>query len=317
MPEFRLLGRLEAADDDGTALAVGRGKERALLAYMLLHRNAAVPREALIDALWAEDPPASAAHALDVYVSRVRKGLGVDGLLETERGGLRLNVDDEDLDVARFERLLAETRSAHDPAERLALVEQALALWRGRALADVLGEPFARPESERLEEERLVASEERLDALLALGRHDEAIGPLQALVAAQPLRERPRRLLMLALYRAGRQAEALAVFAETRTTLRSELGLEPGAELRELQAAILRQDDQLATPPRRPQESSEPQRRRPALSRRGRLIVLAAVAVAAGSAAAALLIGGGNGGLHGLPAEAAGRLNPRSGRIDL
>ena len=104
------------------------------------------------------------------------------------------------------------------------------------------------PESERLEEERLVAGEERLDALLALGRHDEAVGPLQALVAAQPLRERPRRLLMLALYRSGRQAEALAVFAEARTTLRDELGLEPSAELRELQAAILRQDDQLGAP---------------------------------------------------------------------
>ena len=317
MPEFRLLGRLEAADDDGSALSIGRGKERALLAYMLLHRNAAVPREALIDALWADDPPASAAHALDVYVSRVRKGLGVDGLLETERGSLRLNVADECLDVARFERLLAEARGARDPAERLALVEQALVLWRGRALADVLEEPFARPESERLEEERLVAGEERLDALLALGRHDEAVGPLQAMVAAQPLRERPRRLLMLALYRSGRQAEALAVFAEARKTLRDELGLEPSAELRELQAAILRQDDLLAAPPRRPQEAAEPTHRRPALSRRGGLIVLAAVAVAAASAAAALLLGGGSGGLHSLPAEAAGRLDPRSGRIDL
>ena len=317
MPEFRLLGRFEAAGDDGSALAIGRGKERALLAYMLLHRNAAVPREALIDALWADDPPASAAHALDVYVSRVRKGLGVDGLLETERGSLRLNVADECLDVARFERLLSEARGARDPAERLALVEQALVLWRGRALADVLEEPFARPESERLEEERLVAGEERLDALLALGRHDEAVGPLQAMVAAQPLRERPRRLLMLALYRSGRQPEALAVFAEARKTLRDELGLEPSAELRELQAAILRQDDQLAAPPRRPQEAAEPTRRRPALSHRGGLIVLAAVAVAAASAAAALLLGGGRGGLRSLPAEAAGRLDPRSGRIDL
>ena len=189
-------------------------------------------------------------------------------------------------------------------------------LWRGRALADVLEEPFARPESERLEEERLVAGEERLDALLALGRHDEAVGPLQALVAAQPLRERPRRLLMLALYRSGRQAEALAVFAEARTTLRDELGLEPSAELRELQAAILRQDDQLGAPPRRLPEAAEPTRRRPALSRRGGLIVLAAVAVAAASAVAALLLSGGSSGLHSLPAEAAGLLDPRSGRID-
>jgi YVTN family beta-propeller protein len=316
MLEFRLLGTVQATGDDGRALSIGHGKERALLAYLLLHRNAAVPREALIDALWADDPPASAAHALDVYVSRVRKGLGVDGVLETQRGALRLNVADEALDVARFERLLSEARSANDPSARLALVEQALALWRGRALADVLEEPFARPESERLEEERLVAGEEQLDALLALGRHDEAVGPLQALVAAEPLRERPRRLLMLALYRAGRQAEALAVFSEARKTLRDELGLEPSTELRELQAAILRQDDLLAAPPRRLLGAAEPTRPRPALSRRGGLIVLAAVAVAAGSAAAALLLGGGSGGLRSLPAEAAGLLDPRSGRID-
>jgi YVTN family beta-propeller protein len=315
MLEFRLLGTLEAAGSDGRVLSIGRGKERALLAYMLLHRNAAVPREALIDALWADDPPASAAHALDVYVSRVRKALAVDGVLETQSGALRLNLADEGLDVARFERLLAEARGARDPGVRLALVEQALALWRGRALADVLDEPFARPESERLEEERLVAGEERLEALLALGRHDEAVGPLQALVTAQPLRERPRRLLMLALYRAGRQAEALALFSEARKTLRDELGLEPSTELRDLQAAILRQDDALGAPPRRPPGAAEPTRRRPALSRRGGLIVLGAVAVAALSAAAALLFGGG-GGLRSLPAEAAGLLDPGSGRIE-
>ncbi len=243
MVEFRLLGTLEV---EGGGAALGSGKQRALLAYLLLRRNEAVPREALVDALWGEDPPATVVHALDVYASRLRKTLGGDGLLESRGGSFRLNVPDESVDVGRFERLLAEVRSTPDPEARLAFAEQALALWRGRALADVLEEPFARPESDRLEEERLVACEERFDAMLALGRHDESIGELQAVVRAHPLRDRARRLLMLALYRAGRQSEALEVYREGRAILRDELGLEPSRELRELEAAILRQDESLA-----------------------------------------------------------------------
>jgi YVTN family beta-propeller protein len=320
MLEFRLLGTLEATGNDGRPLSIGRGKERALLAYMLLHRNAAVPREALIDALWADDPPASAAHALDVYVSRLRKGLGVAGVLETQSGALRLNVADEKLDVARFERLLSEARSARDPAARLALVEQALALWRGHALVDVLDEPFARPESERLEEERLVAGEERLDALLVLGRHDEAVGRLQALVTAQPLRERPLRLLMLALYRAGRQAEALALFSDARKTLRDELGLEPSAELRELQAAILRQDETLAAPPRQePAPLARPLLVRVKSSggrrRRALLILCLGLAVAGGIAAATLLATRGSPHLSQIDFNGVGAIDAGSGRI--
>jgi predicted ATPase/DNA-binding SARP family transcriptional activator len=249
MLEFRLLGRLEATAD-GVALAPGSGKQRALLAFLLLQRNRAVSRETLIDALWGDAPPATAAHALDVYVSRLRKALPSEGLLETRRGAFVLNVPDEAVDIARFDRLLAEARAATEAARRLAALDEALALWRGQALADVLAEPFAHSESERPEEERLVASEERFEALLALGRHDEAIGALQSFTTMHPLRERPRRQLMLALYRAGRQSEALAAYRDTRAMLRDELGLEPSTELRELEAAILRQDKTL-TPPLR------------------------------------------------------------------
>ena len=288
-----------------------------MLAYLLLRRNDAVPREALVDALWGEDPPATAAHALDVYASRVRKTLGGDGLLESRGGSFRLNVPDESVDVARFERLLAEIRAAPDPEQRLAAADRALALWRGRALADVLDEPFARPESERLEEERLVVGEERFDALLALGRHDESIGELQALVREHPLRDRPRRELMLALYRAGRQSEALDVYREGRTILQDELGLEPSRELRELEAAILRQDDELAAPARAgPPATGEAAERRSPNRRRALIVACVVVAVAGASAAAVLLlVGGGKASLARVDFSGVGAVDPGSGRI--
>ena len=245
MLEFRLLGTLEAAQG-GSAL--GGRKQRTLLAYMLLHRNEAIPRDRLIDVLWPEDPPATAAHALDVYVSRLRKSLGANGLFETRGGSIRLNVPDEAVDAAGFEQLVAAARRAEGAAARLGALEQALALWRGPALADLRDEPSLRPERERLEEERLAAQEERFEAMLALGRHDEAIGGLQALASEHPLRERPRRLLMLALYRAGRQNEALEVYRSFRRLLSDELGLEPSDDLRELEGAVLRHDERLAAP---------------------------------------------------------------------
>jgi len=312
MLEFRLLGTLEIA---GGGASLGSGKQRALLAYLLLRRNEAVPRDALVDALWGDEPPATAAHALDVYASRVRKTLGGNGLLESRGGSFRLNVDDEAVDVGRFERLLADIRRTPDPAARLTAAEQALALWRGRALADVLEEPFARPESERLEEERLVVCEERFDALLALGRHDEAIGELQGFVREHPLRERARRELMLALYRAGRQSEALDVYREGRTILRDELGLEPSRELRDLEAAILRQDDELAAPARRepaPGAAAVPRR----LGRRTLLLACVALAVIGGAVAAALLlVGGGTPSLPRVDFSGVGAVDPGSGRI--
>ena len=312
--EFRLLGTLEV---EGGAAALGSGKQRAMLAYLLLRRNDAVPREALVDALWGEDPPATAAHALDVYASRVRKTLGGDGLLESRGGSFRLNVPDESVDVGRFERLLAEVRGTPDPDQRLAAADQALALWRGRALADVLDEPFARPESERLEEERLVVAEERFDALLALGRHDETIGELQAFVREHPLRDRPRRELMLALYRAGRQSEALEVYREGRTILQDELGLEPSRELRELEAAILRQDEQLAAPARAgPTATVDAVEGRSANRRRALIVACVVVAVVGASVAAVLLlVGGGNASLARVDFSGVGAVDPGSGRI--
>ena len=321
MVEFRLLGPIGVGDSPG--FVVGSGKQAGLLAFLLLHRNRAVPRAVLIDALWGERPPATAAHAVDVYVSRLRKMLaaaGAEGMLTTHRGGFRLDVPDEALDVARFERLAEEVHRTGDPEARLVAAEQALSFWRGPALVDVLDEPFAPLESERLEAQRLLVDEERLEALLALGRTEEAIGPLQELVAAHPLRERPHRLLMLALYRAGRQADALEVYRRLRRTLRDELGLEPSGELRELEAAILNQDEQLAAPLRRePPAPARAGRARPrAIAGRGHRALLAlclGIAAAAGIVGAVLLLTTGTPHLSRIDFNGIGAIDPRSGRI--
>jgi DNA-binding SARP family transcriptional activator len=319
MVEFRLLGTLDAGERGSASL--GGRKQRTLFAYLLLHRNEAIPRDVLIDALWPEDPPATAAHALDVYVSRLRKSLGGDGLFETRGGSVRLNVSDEAVDAACFERLVEVARRAEVPADRLAALEQALALWRGRALADLLDEPALRPERERLEEERLGAEEERFEVMLALGRHGEAIGALQALASAHPLRERPRRLLMLALYRAGRQNEALEVYRSFRRLLSDELGLEPSLELRELEAAILRQDQTLAAPPPAepaqgafaPPPASPPHTRH---SRRRAAAIAAMVTAAAGAILAALtLSGGGARPTLTVPDLSAAAIDPATGKV--
>jgi predicted ATPase/DNA-binding SARP family transcriptional activator len=270
MVEFRLLGTLDA--DERGSVALGGGRQRTLLAYLLLHRNKAIPRETLIDALWPEDPPATAAHALDVYVSRLRKSLGADGLMFESRGGsIRLTVSDDAVDAARFEQLVAAARRVEDPTGRLAALDQALALWRGRALADLVDEPSLRPERERLEEERLVAEEERFEAMLALSRHDEAIGALQSLTSEHPLRERPRRLLMLALYRAGRQSEALEVYRSFRRLLSDELGLEPSRALQQLERAMLQHDPALDVAPSGAGESAA--RRAPHLPAAGSSLI--------------------------------------------
>jgi YVTN family beta-propeller protein len=315
MLTFRLLGTLEV---EGAETEIGSGKQRALLAYLLLRRNQAVPRDVLIDALWGDDPPETAAHALDVYASRLRRTLGDHGILDGRRGSFVLNVPDEAVDVGRFERFLAEMRGTSDPEARLRAADAGLELWRGDALADIRGEPFARPESERLDEERLVACEERLAALLELGRHEEAIGECQGFVRTHPLRERARRLLMTALYRAGRQSEALEVFREGRTILQDELGLEPSRELRELEAAILRQDENLAAPSheRSNDGATAAVARGRVRRRRTSLVVLAAFAVAGGSVAAALLLtGNGTASLMHVDFSGVGSVDPGSGRI--
>jgi DNA-binding SARP family transcriptional activator len=315
MVEFRLLGTLDAGERGSAAL--GGRKQRTLLAYLLLHRNEAIPRDVLIDALWPEDPPATAAHALDVYVSRLRKSLGADGLFETRGGSVRLNVPDEAVDAACFEQRVDAARRAKVPADRLAALEQALALWRGRALVDLLDEPALRPERERLEEERLGAKEERFEAMLALGRHGEAIGALQALASEHPFRERPRRLLMVALYRAGRQSEALEVYRSFRRLLSDELGLEPSLELRELEAAVLRHDRTLAPPA--PADSATPPAEAapvpiappatPPRMRRNRRRVAAAIAAVVAAAAGAIF--------GALALSGSGRARPALTVLDL
>jgi DNA-binding SARP family transcriptional activator len=216
--EFRLLGPLEVVRDDGP-LPLGGPKPRALLALLLLHANETLSRERLIDELWGEKPPATATKALQVYVSQLRKMLEPEQPLETSPAGYRLRLEGPELDLRRFEMLASEGRAAlagGDPAEAARLLGDALSLWRGRPLADLQYEPFAQAEIARLEELRLTAVEERIEAELRLGRHAELTGELEALVAEHPLREHPRGQLMLALYRSGRQAEALEAYQDAR-----------------------------------------------------------------------------------------------------
>jgi predicted ATPase/DNA-binding SARP family transcriptional activator len=247
--EFGILGPLEVRRD-GAPVAVGAAKQRALLAILLLRPNEVVSRDRLIDELWGEHPPGTAAHALEVYVSNLRRALGRD-VVATRAGGYALAVEPEAVDAVRFEVLLRRGRAelARDAGSAAETLRTALALWRGPALADVTYEAFAQSEVARLEELRVVAIEERVEADLRLGNHAHVIPELEAAVRAHPLRERLRGQLMLALYRSGRQADALASYLQGRETLLDELGLEPSVELRELQAAILRQDPALDVEP--------------------------------------------------------------------
>jgi DNA-binding SARP family transcriptional activator len=202
--KFRLLGPLEVAEQD-RLLALGGRKQRSLLAVLLLQANEVVSTERLIDEVWGESPPSTVGKSVQVYVSRLRKQLGGDRLI-TRAPGYLLRVDPSELDVACFERLLAEARRL-DPEPAAERLRKALGLWRGPALADLSYEPFAQSSIARLGELRLVALEQRIEAELAIGRHAELAGELDALVAQHPLRERLRGHLMLALYRSGRQAE--------------------------------------------------------------------------------------------------------------
>jgi predicted ATPase/DNA-binding SARP family transcriptional activator len=253
--DFHILGPLEVRRD-GDRLALGGPKQRALLAILLLNANRVVSRDRLIEELWADRPPAAARRALEVQISRLRKALGADGsessVLLTRVPGYVLRVEPGALDLQRFERLLAQGRRAladGDPAGAASVLREAEGLWRGRPLADLEFEPFARVDIERLEELRLVALEERIEAELVLGRHVDLIAELEALVAEHPLRERLRGQLMLALYRCDRQAEALEVYRHGRRRLVEELALEPSPTLQRLQQAIMTQDAELAAPP--------------------------------------------------------------------
>ncbi len=282
--DFRVLGPLEVVDDRGHPIQLGGARQLALLAALLLHANETVARDRLMDELWGDHPPASGAKALQVAVSQLRKSLG-DGVLRTTPGGYVLEVGPQQLDASRFERLREEARASLDAgnAEQAAeTLRRALALWRGPALADVAYESFARIEAERLEELRLAALEERIAADLARGRDAELVPELEALARSHPFRERLKEQLMLALYRSGRQAEALEVYRQTRRLLADELGIEPSSALQELERGILRHEPELEPPARAPTLLST------AVSRRGRLLVAAALLAAA--AAAALVV---------------------------
>ena len=243
--EFRILGPLEVLDE-GRVVALGGSKQRALLALLLLHANQTLTPDRLIDELWGEHPPATAAKTLQAHVSRLRKALAADdGAVVTRVHGYELRLDPGCLDAHRFERLVGEGRGAlatARPEWALATLQEALALWRGPPLADLAYEPFAQREIARLDELRVAALEQLMETRLALGGHAELVGELETLIGEHPYRERLRVQLMLALYRSDRQADALQAYQDARRTLVEQLGIEPGERLRQLEHAILAQD---------------------------------------------------------------------------
>ena len=249
--EIRVLGPLEIVGEQGN-LALPALKERQLLAALLVAPGTMRSSDVLMDALWGASAPRSAPKLLQVYVSKLRKVLPASARIRSQGSGYTLELADGVLDADRFERLLAEGRDAAragNPALAASLLRRALALWRGPAYGDLGYEEFAHAEAERLEELRLVATEERIEAELALGRHAEFLPELRSLVSANPLRERLQAQAMLALYRSDRQSEALELYSATRRHLHEELGLEPGAALRDLQRRILQHDPKLAGAP--------------------------------------------------------------------
>jgi DNA-binding SARP family transcriptional activator len=239
MLEIRLLGPLEVSDETGAALLGGQ-KQRSVLALLALDVGRVVSTDRLTDALWGEQPPRTAATSLQNFISQLRKELGTD-VLETRPPGYVLRVPPSQIDVEQF-RARVEAARAFPADERVAELDAALALWRGPPLADFRFDAWAHGESERLEELRLAVVEERFDALLELGEEARIVGELESLVEEHPLRERLRAQLMLALYRSGRQAEALTAYQDARRRLVDELGIDPSPRLQELHGAILRQE---------------------------------------------------------------------------
>jgi DNA-binding SARP family transcriptional activator len=242
MLDFRILGPTEVWDD-GRQLQLGGPKQRAVLAVLLLDAGRVVSSDRLIDLLWGEQPPPTAATSLQNFISRLRKLVGAD-VLATKAPGYRLEIAPHQLDLERFRRLVEEAKRG-PPHQRATKLREAQALWRGPPLADLAFEPFAQSEIARLDELRLSALESRIQADLDAGEHEGLVAELESLVREHPLRERLHTQLMLALYRSGRQAEALRVYHDTRRELVDELGIEPGAGLQRLHGAILRQDPAL------------------------------------------------------------------------
>src|SRR5215218_1513882 len=267
--DIQLLGPIEARLDDRT-LQLGARKQRAVLAMLGLHVNRAVSTDRLAEGLWGEEPPSSAPKMVQLYVSQLRRVLDGDGAAIITHGrGYELRLPVECVDAERFERLVDER-----PRE-------ALALWRGDALADVADEPFAAAEIRRLEELRMHAHELAIEADLAAGRHADVIGELEGLVAEHPLNERLHAQRMLALYRSERQAEALDAYRQARSALVGQIGVEPGPELRRLQQAVLEQDPALDLPPTAAAAVSGPAPARPPPRRRRPALLVAAAVLAA------------------------------------
>jgi DNA-binding SARP family transcriptional activator len=296
--EFRILGPLAVSGPDGP-IAVDAGKVRALLELLLLHANEVIPGDRLVDSLWGDAPSESAEHAIEVYISRLRRALGQERI-ERQAPGYRIVIQPGELDLHRFEALTTEADAAldaGDPAEALRLFREAEALWRGPALAELRSLERLPAEIIRLDELRLAATTARIDAMLISGRHADVVPELERLVAEYPFQEGLRAQHMLALYRCGRQVEALESYRAARNVLDEELGLEPGPALQELQVAILRQDPELRVAGRRrppangvADSTSATGRARPRASDRGR-VALALIAIAAVVAAGALVLG--------------------------
>ena len=247
---YRLLGSVEVYGDDGQLLPIGGRSERVLLTVLALHANRAVSTDRLIDALWGDDPPATATNALQVHISKLRKhlagGSGRD-LLRRAAGGYVLQVETGESDVESFDRLTREAASVGDPSEVSRLLAEGLSLWRGAPLSGADSDALA-GEAARLEEQRLAAIERRVDAELELAGHRELIPELEGLVHDYPLREELRGRLMLILYRSGRQTEALAVYREGRERLAEEMGIDPGPDLQAVELKILQQSPDIGPP---------------------------------------------------------------------
>ena len=248
--EFRILGELEVLGDTGQQVDVVGHRQRALVALLATHPNEAVSADRLVDALWEDETPANTANALQTVVSRLRRSLGESRVL-TRSPGYALRAEPSEIDAGRFEQLAASARRELEAGNRDAAVDTfraALALWRGPALSEFAYARFAQAEVARLEERRLAVTEERIEVELALGRHADLVAELELLASANPLRERLQAQRLLALYRSGRQADALARYRDLRSLLRDAHGLEPGTALRELERAILLHDPALDPP---------------------------------------------------------------------
>jgi DNA-binding SARP family transcriptional activator len=333
--EFRILGPLEVLED-GRPLALGRLKERVVLAVLLLHANEFVSRERLIDELWGPAPPATARKAVNVYISKLRQTLKRDGHdpIATADGGYRLVVDPDLLDADRMRSLVARARERMAAGETEAasrLLKEALAFWRGPTLAGLALESFGRDEVVQLDELRLTVLMDRIDCDLAQGRHEHVLGELPLLVREHPLLERLRAQQMLALYRADRQADALDAYQQARHDLMDELGIEPSESLQRLQQAILRHDSTLETPagtaaangtaPATAPAGEAAVARAPRRSRPGRLalrrryVVVAGLAAVAAIAATVAILSTSAGATPRVVPNSLVRLDPHGGKI--